>query len=151
LFDGHLNFLRPRCVGFGTSSAYHWSLIGTISFFSSPASKECVMLVLTRKHQEQIRIGDNVTLTILRVKGNTVKVGIEAPRDVRVVRGELPPKEPQLTAKATEPGEPCTVRFTETAHSEAEAKAEENAADSNRLGQLVRQRKRLAAVVAHAV
>jgi carbon storage regulator CsrA len=50
------------------------------------------MLVLTRKLQQQIRIGDQITVTILRVKGHTVRIGIEAPRDVRVVRGELPPK-----------------------------------------------------------
>ncbi len=48
------------------------------------------MLVLTRKLQEQIRIGDDITITILRVKGNTVRVGIAAPRAIRVVRGELP-------------------------------------------------------------
>ena len=50
------------------------------------------MLVLTRKLQQQIKIGDQITVTILRVKGHTVRIGIEAPRDVRVVRGELPPK-----------------------------------------------------------
>ena len=48
------------------------------------------MLVLTRKPQEQIRIGNGITITVLRVKGNTVRIGIDAPRDVRVVRGELP-------------------------------------------------------------
>ena len=48
------------------------------------------MLVLTRKLEEQIRIGDDITITILKVKGNTVRVGIEAPRAIRVVRGELP-------------------------------------------------------------
>jgi carbon storage regulator CsrA len=48
------------------------------------------MLVLTRKLQQQIKIGAEITVTILRVKGNTVRVGIQAPRDVRVVRGELP-------------------------------------------------------------
>jgi carbon storage regulator CsrA len=48
------------------------------------------MLVLTRKLQQQIKIGDQITVTILRVKGQTVRVGIEAPRDVRVIRGELP-------------------------------------------------------------
>jgi carbon storage regulator CsrA len=48
------------------------------------------MLVLTRKLQQQIKIGEQITVTILRVKGQTVRVGIEAPRDVRVVRGELP-------------------------------------------------------------
>ena len=48
------------------------------------------MLVLTRKLQQKIKIGEAITVTILRVKGQTVRVGIEAPRDVRVVRGELP-------------------------------------------------------------
>lgn len=48
------------------------------------------MLVLTRKLQQQIKIGEQITVTILRVKGNTVRVGITAPRDVRVIRGELP-------------------------------------------------------------
>ena len=48
------------------------------------------MLVLTRKLQQQIKIGEQITVTILRVKGNTVRVGVQAPREVRVVRGELP-------------------------------------------------------------
>lgn len=48
------------------------------------------MLVLTRKLQQQIKIGGEITITILRVKGNTVRVGVQAPRDVRVIRGELP-------------------------------------------------------------
>jgi len=52
------------------------------------------MLVLTRKLQEKIHIGDDVTVTILKVKGRTVRLGIEAPRQVRVVRGELPPMSP---------------------------------------------------------
>jgi carbon storage regulator CsrA len=47
------------------------------------------MLVLTRKQQETIQIGENVTITVVRIKGNTVRVGIEAPRDVRVARGEV--------------------------------------------------------------
>lgn len=48
------------------------------------------MLVLTRKLNEQIQIGNDITITIVRVKGNTVRVGIEAPRDVRIIRAELP-------------------------------------------------------------
>jgi carbon storage regulator CsrA len=48
------------------------------------------MLVLTRKVQEQIRVGDNITITVLQVRGNSVRIGIDAPRDVRVIRGELP-------------------------------------------------------------
>jgi carbon storage regulator CsrA len=54
-------------------------------------TKECEMLVLTRKLQEKICIGNDITVTVLRVKGQQVRIGIEAPRDIRVIRGELPP------------------------------------------------------------
>ncbi len=47
------------------------------------------MLVLTRKVDEQILIGDDIKITLIRVRGNSVRIGIEAPRAVRVVRGEL--------------------------------------------------------------
>lgn len=47
------------------------------------------MLVLTRKLQEKIRIGDRITITVLRMKGKAVRLGIEAPQDVPVIRGEL--------------------------------------------------------------
>ena len=47
------------------------------------------MLVLTRKHQEKIRIGDHITITVLKTKGKTVRLGIEAPTEVPVIRGEL--------------------------------------------------------------
>lgn len=48
------------------------------------------MLVLTRKLQEMLKIGDEITITVLKIKGNTVRLGIEAPRSVRVIRSELP-------------------------------------------------------------
>ena len=47
------------------------------------------MLVLSRKEGEQLVIGDNIVLTINRISGNRVAIGIEAPREVRIVRGEL--------------------------------------------------------------
>jgi carbon storage regulator CsrA len=47
------------------------------------------MLVLTRKYQEKIKIGDNITITVLRMKGKAVRLGIEAPDNVPVIRGEL--------------------------------------------------------------
>jgi carbon storage regulator len=47
------------------------------------------MLVLSRKEGERIVIGDNITLIVSKVSGNRVTIGIEAPRDVKVVRGEL--------------------------------------------------------------
>lgn len=60
------------------------------------------MLVLTRKAQQKIRVGENITITILRVKGQSVRVGIEAPRDIHVVRGELPPKSEMSGESQTE-------------------------------------------------
>ncbi len=47
------------------------------------------MLVLTRKTKQQIQIGPNITITILQVKGQAVRVGIEAPREMNVLRTEL--------------------------------------------------------------
>jgi len=47
------------------------------------------MLVLSRKVGEDVRIGSDITITILEVQGNRVKVGISAPANRRVVRGEL--------------------------------------------------------------
>ena len=47
------------------------------------------MLVLTRKQAEQIRIGDNIMLTVLRIDGNKVRIGIEAPEEVQIKRSEL--------------------------------------------------------------
>jgi carbon storage regulator CsrA len=62
--------------------------IGAENFFSYQ-QRECSMLVLTRKYQEKIKIGDNITITVLRMKGKTVRLGIEAPESVPVIRGEL--------------------------------------------------------------
>jgi carbon storage regulator len=47
------------------------------------------MLVLTRKQNEKILIGDSITITVLRMKGKGVRLGIEAPQDINVIRGEL--------------------------------------------------------------
>jgi carbon storage regulator len=47
------------------------------------------MLVLSRKPGEQLKIGNNITLTVLEIHGRTVKLGISAPRDVPVLRAEL--------------------------------------------------------------
>jgi carbon storage regulator len=47
------------------------------------------MLVLTRKPCERIQIGDSIVVTVVRVEGNAVRLGIEAPSDVAVYRQEL--------------------------------------------------------------
>jgi carbon storage regulator len=47
------------------------------------------MLILTRKAGEQLRIGDQIVVTVQRVDRNSVRIGIEAPGEVPIVRGEL--------------------------------------------------------------
>jgi carbon storage regulator len=47
------------------------------------------MLILTRRVGESLRIADDIVVTILEVKGNQVKIGTDAPKDVPVVREEI--------------------------------------------------------------
>jgi len=47
------------------------------------------MLVLSRKETQRIRLGDSIVLTIVKISGDKVRVGIEAPADVLVLRDEL--------------------------------------------------------------
>ncbi|MDG0811864.1 carbon storage regulator CsrA [Cohnella rhizosphaerae] len=47
------------------------------------------MLVLSRKKGQSILIGEGIELTILEVEGDTIKLGIAAPRDVQILRSEL--------------------------------------------------------------
>ena len=50
------------------------------------------MLILTRKANYKILIYGGITITVVRIKGNIVRLGIEAPRETSVVRAELPRK-----------------------------------------------------------
>ncbi|WP_417441321.1 carbon storage regulator CsrA [Idiomarina sp.] len=47
------------------------------------------MLILTRRNGETLKIGDEVSVTVLGIKGNQVRLGIEAPQDVGVHREEI--------------------------------------------------------------
>ena len=47
------------------------------------------MLVLSRKKNESIKIGDNIVITVVEVRGDKVRLGIEAPREISVIRSEL--------------------------------------------------------------
>lgn len=47
------------------------------------------MLVLTRKIGEQIRVGDDIVVTLVRIQGDKVRLGIDAPRDVPIHREEV--------------------------------------------------------------
>jgi carbon storage regulator len=70
------------------------------------------MLVLSRKSGERIHIGNNITIEIRRVAGNRVTIALDAPRDVRILRGELEQadREFRVEPAEAEPGpEPYAV------------------------------------------
>ena len=46
-------------------------------------------MILSRRKGEQIRVGDDVVLTVLDIKGNRVRLGFDAPEDRSIIRGEL--------------------------------------------------------------
>jgi len=60
------------------------------------------MLVLSRKASERIRLGDSIVITIVRVSGDKVRLGIEAPADVLVLRDELKPHEQREGTASTQ-------------------------------------------------
>lgn len=47
------------------------------------------MLILTRKEGESLRLGDDITVTVVSVKGGNVRLGVSAPRDVAIHREEV--------------------------------------------------------------
>ncbi len=69
------------------------------------------MLVLSRKPGEKIRIGPEITLTLLEIQGNRVRIGIEAPDHVGVLRGELKDLEPVMLHGSGETPASGTVSF----------------------------------------
>jgi carbon storage regulator len=82
----------------------------------APTEKDEAMLVLTRKQGEVIHIGEGVAIKVIKTGKGTVKIGIEAPADVKVLRGELSKKLKGDTAIEGEPGgEPKAVLFQRTA------------------------------------
>ncbi len=62
------------------------------------------MLVLSRKPGERILIGDDVTITVVRIGPNNVRLGIDAPRDMNIVREELCVKVPVGAEAASSDG-----------------------------------------------
>jgi carbon storage regulator len=60
------------------------------------------MLVLTRKLMEKLFIGDDICVTVVRLEGGQVRLGIDAPREVSVVRAELVPE--RLVPRPRTPG-----------------------------------------------
>ena len=76
------------------------------------------MLVLSRKHNETLHIGDDIVITIVRVRGDSVRIGIQAPKEIHVMRSELletPPKQTDTTGQAPK----STTSFKGNVKSEA--------------------------------
>jgi carbon storage regulator len=64
--------------------------------------REDKMLILTRKIGESLMVGEDVTVTVMGVKGNQVRIGIKAPRDVAVHREEIYDRVQQEKMRQTE-------------------------------------------------
>ena len=72
------------------------------------------MLVLSRKIDDEIIIDETICVRVLKVKGNTVRIGISAPNDVSIMRGELRRREIEFTIETEEEPEP-NIRFEQFA------------------------------------
>ena len=72
------------------------------------------MLVLSRKRGQTIHIGNNIVIRICQVKGNTVRIGIEAPEDIGVLRGELAVWHVSPLTSPTEPDMPSSAPIAKT-------------------------------------
>lgn len=71
------------------------------------------MLVLSRKPGESFVIGDNITVTVLEVRGDVVRVGIDAPRSVLVQRAELLAQLEATNRDAASPADEAVAAITQ--------------------------------------
>ncbi len=84
------------------------------------------MLVLTRKRGERILVGDDIVITILEIKGDAIRIGVDAPSGVRIQRHEVVAAIAEANVAATEAdaaqGETLAALLTESLHSSSDDK-----------------------------
>ncbi|GAB1643294.1 carbon storage regulator CsrA [Krasilnikovia sp. MM14-A1259] len=72
------------------------------------------MLVLTRKAGESVIIGDNIVVTVLEARGDVIRIGIQAPRDVQVHREEVYRELQAANREAASPAEESVQALTDS-------------------------------------
>jgi carbon storage regulator len=71
------------------------------------------MLVLSRRAGESVVVGDDVTITILEVRGDVIRVGIDAPRSIAVHRAELLEQLESVNREASSPSDDAVASLTQ--------------------------------------
>ena len=84
------------------------------------------MLVLTRRTGESLMIGDEVVVTILEVRGEVVRLGIRAPRDIQVHREEIYNELKLANAAAASPSDGAVLALTRLLRPPSEPKPDRN-------------------------
>jgi carbon storage regulator len=64
------------------------------------------MLILTRRPGESIQVGEDIEISVLEIRGNQIRIGINAPADVLVLRSELITTNPTAATEPEQPNSP---------------------------------------------